>query len=44
MQQEDAIKLLRRICGLSLGRHSIILTVSADGLDWTITFLGKIER
>lgn len=44
MGEQEAIKLVRRLIALSLGRHCITLSVTADGADWTITYLGKIEH
>jgi hypothetical protein len=44
MDKKDwVISLGRRLLGLPQGRYTITLSITPQGVDWTVTPLGKIE-
>lgn len=38
------LRLLRRLMGLPSGRYVIVLSVSTDHCDWSVTDAGRVER
>lgn len=43
--EEQLLKLMRRIAALRPGRYELVLTVSPAGVeDWTVEYKGKVEK